>query len=53
MEEERIDLIPPNRTEWEHRSKHGTGETRKIVSWIWTGGGKLDLEDGADENGNE
>ncbi|KAL0568496.1 hypothetical protein V5O48_013487 [Marasmius crinis-equi] len=51
--EDNIDLVPPDRREWEHRTKHGTGETRKLVSWIWTGGGKLDLDDGADENGNE
>ncbi|KAL0576155.1 hypothetical protein V5O48_005823 [Marasmius crinis-equi] len=48
-----IDLIPPDRMEWEHRTRYGTGETRRIVSWIWTAGGKVDLEDGADEEGNE
>ncbi|KAL0574845.1 hypothetical protein V5O48_007118 [Marasmius crinis-equi] len=53
MEEAGISLIPPDRTEWEHRTKHGTGESRRVISWIWTGGGKLDLEDGADENENE
>ncbi|KAK7018821.1 hypothetical protein VNI00_018212 [Paramarasmius palmivorus] len=48
-----LDLIPPDRQQWEHRSKHGTGETRKDLSWIWTAGGKIDIEDGADENENE
>ncbi|KAL0567230.1 hypothetical protein V5O48_014762 [Marasmius crinis-equi] len=52
-QEENIDLIRPDRSEWEHRTKHGTGETRRLVLWIWTAGGRLDLEDGADENGNE
>ncbi|KAK7047944.1 hypothetical protein VNI00_006272 [Paramarasmius palmivorus] len=47
------DLIPPDRTEWEHRSIHGTGNTRKSVSWIWWRGGGLALDDGADENDNE
>ncbi|KAK7015545.1 hypothetical protein VNI00_019079 [Paramarasmius palmivorus] len=51
--EEAMSLIHPDRTEWEHRSKHGTGETRKGLSWIWTAGGQLQLEDGADENDNE
>ncbi|KAK7022727.1 hypothetical protein VNI00_017003 [Paramarasmius palmivorus] len=47
------DLIPPDRTEWEHRRVHGTGNTRKSISWIWWRGGSLVLEDGADENDNE
>ncbi|KAK7017019.1 hypothetical protein VNI00_018746 [Paramarasmius palmivorus] len=47
------DLIPPDRTEWEHRTIHGTGETRKEVSWIWVVPSKIRLEDGADENENE
>ncbi|KAL0562728.1 hypothetical protein V5O48_019353, partial [Marasmius crinis-equi] len=51
--EDGINLTQPDRTEWEHRTKYGTGESRRLVSWIWTGGGKLDLDDGADENGNE
>ncbi|KAL0564323.1 hypothetical protein V5O48_017724 [Marasmius crinis-equi] len=52
-ERDGFDLIPPDRTEWAHCTKHGTGETRKMVSWIWTSGGGLDLEDGANENSNE
>ncbi|KAL0564016.1 hypothetical protein V5O48_018041 [Marasmius crinis-equi] len=48
-----IDLVPLDRAEWEHRTKHGTGETRRVLSWIWTSGGRLDVEDRADENGNE
>ncbi|KAK7019683.1 hypothetical protein VNI00_018005 [Paramarasmius palmivorus] len=50
---EELDLIHPDRQQWEHRSKHGTGETRKELSWIWVSGGKIELEDGADENENE
>ncbi|KAK7020162.1 hypothetical protein VNI00_017840 [Paramarasmius palmivorus] len=48
-----IDLIHPDRQDLEHRSVFGTGETRKELSWIWLSGGKIDLEDGADENNNE
>ncbi|KAK7025935.1 hypothetical protein VNI00_015850 [Paramarasmius palmivorus] len=48
-----LDLIHPDRQEWEHRSKFGTGETRKELSWIWLSGGGIDVEDGADENSNE
>ncbi|KAK7041917.1 hypothetical protein VNI00_008898 [Paramarasmius palmivorus] len=48
-----LDLIHPDRQELTHRSKFGTGETRKELSWIWLSGGKIDLEDGADENDNE
>ncbi|KAL0578101.1 hypothetical protein V5O48_003880 [Marasmius crinis-equi] len=44
-------LIPLNRREWEIRSVHGTGETRKRLSWIWTHRGrKISLEDGVDDN---
>ncbi|KAK7019684.1 hypothetical protein VNI00_018006 [Paramarasmius palmivorus] len=52
VEEETLSLIHPDRTEWDHRSKHRTGETRKGLSWIWTAGGQLDLKDSADENNN-
>ncbi|KAK7035315.1 hypothetical protein VNI00_012082 [Paramarasmius palmivorus] len=47
------DLIPLDRTELEHRRVHGTGNTRKSISWIWWHGGSFVLEDGADENDNE
>ncbi|KAK7021079.1 hypothetical protein VNI00_017525 [Paramarasmius palmivorus] len=47
------DLIHPDRTAADHRTVHGTGETRKSHSWIWWAGGRLDLEDGADENNND
>ncbi|KAK7019233.1 hypothetical protein VNI00_018133 [Paramarasmius palmivorus] len=47
------DLIHPDRMAAEHRTVHGTGETRKSNSWIWWAGGSLNLDDGADENGNE
>ncbi|KAL0576618.1 hypothetical protein V5O48_005376 [Marasmius crinis-equi] len=44
-------LIPLDRREWEHRSVHGTGETRKTLSWIWTHRGhKINLEDGVDDS---
>ncbi|KAL0572308.1 hypothetical protein V5O48_009654 [Marasmius crinis-equi] len=48
-----IDLIPADRREYEHRTKHGTGETRKTNSWIWESGrgrSKLGLDDGADDD---
>ncbi|KAK7028198.1 hypothetical protein VNI00_014888 [Paramarasmius palmivorus] len=48
-----LDLIPCDRMEWEHRTVHGTGETRKEMSWIWTIASRINLEDGADENDNE
>ncbi|KAL0565292.1 hypothetical protein V5O48_016736 [Marasmius crinis-equi] len=51
--EEPIDLIPPDRREYEHRTKHGTGETRKSNSWIWEygrGRSKVGLDDGADDD---
>ncbi|KAK7023457.1 hypothetical protein VNI00_016763 [Paramarasmius palmivorus] len=48
-----FDLATIDRTEWNHRTVYGTGETRKGYSWIWFSGGKIDLEDGADEGDNE
>ncbi|KAK7024168.1 hypothetical protein VNI00_016546 [Paramarasmius palmivorus] len=45
-----IELVPLDRAEWSHRSQHGTGETRKEQSWIWTAGGKIDIKDGAEED---
>ncbi|KAK7022854.1 hypothetical protein VNI00_016900 [Paramarasmius palmivorus] len=52
-QEGELDLIHPDRTEWEHRTVHGTGDTRKEISWIWTVQWRIQLEDGADENDNE
>ncbi|KAK7019655.1 hypothetical protein VNI00_018040 [Paramarasmius palmivorus] len=53
-EEEVVDqLFTIDRTQWKHRTEHGTGETRKGYSWIWHSGGKIDLNDGADEADNE
>ncbi|KAL0568106.1 hypothetical protein V5O48_013884 [Marasmius crinis-equi] len=53
-EEEELDLVPADTQEWEYRTKHGTGETRKVNSWIWgssaQGVRKVSLEDGADED---
>ncbi|KAK7017912.1 hypothetical protein VNI00_018524 [Paramarasmius palmivorus] len=46
-------LLVVDRTEWNHWTTYGTGETRKGYSWIWHAGGKIDLEDGTDENDNE
>ncbi|KAK7016446.1 hypothetical protein VNI00_018883 [Paramarasmius palmivorus] len=46
-------LIAIDRTEWDHRTVHGTGETRKGYSWIWYAGRKIDVRDGADERDNE
>ncbi|EEB90060.1 hypothetical protein MPER_11783 [Moniliophthora perniciosa FA553] len=39
-----IILIHPDRTAYEVRTEHGTGETRRELSWIWWSGGQLDLD---------
>ncbi|KAK7464176.1 hypothetical protein VKT23_006342 [Stygiomarasmius scandens] len=39
-------------TRGEDSSRDGTGETRRLNSWIWTAGPGMSLKDGADE-GNE
>ncbi|KAL0568201.1 hypothetical protein V5O48_013793 [Marasmius crinis-equi] len=52
---EGIDLIPADLTNYHYRTAHGTGETRKVNSWIWEygrGRSKVGVDDGAD-NGNE
>ncbi|KAK7032459.1 hypothetical protein VNI00_013017 [Paramarasmius palmivorus] len=53
LDEDGVDLIPLDRAEWAHRSKHGTGESRKEQSWIWTAGGKIDVKDGAEGEDNQ
>ncbi|KAL0577484.1 hypothetical protein V5O48_004508 [Marasmius crinis-equi] len=46
-----LDLIPLDTHELQFRSAHGTGDTRKGLSWIWTHRGlKINVEDGADDN---
>ncbi|KAL0563483.1 hypothetical protein V5O48_018583 [Marasmius crinis-equi] len=48
-----IDLLPPDVSRYEYRTAHGTGETRKVNSWIWEygqGRNKLGVDDGADDN---
>ncbi|KAL0563824.1 hypothetical protein V5O48_018239, partial [Marasmius crinis-equi] len=52
--QEAIDLIPADTPDYDYRTKHGTGKTRKVNSWIWGASGqglkKISLEDGADED---
>ncbi|KAL0564960.1 hypothetical protein V5O48_017074 [Marasmius crinis-equi] len=49
--ENNLDLMPLDTREWNFCSVHGTAETRKALSWIWTHRGlKINLEDGADNN---
>ncbi|KAK7014119.1 hypothetical protein VNI00_019400, partial [Paramarasmius palmivorus] len=48
-----LQLIVPDRTEWAHRRVHGTGETRKEQSWIWTTGGRINIHDGGEEGDNK
>ncbi|KAK7024582.1 hypothetical protein VNI00_016187 [Paramarasmius palmivorus] len=45
-----IDLIPLDHMAYSHRTVHGTGETRKEQSWIWTAGGRIDTGDGGEED---
>ncbi|KAL0568511.1 hypothetical protein V5O48_013468, partial [Marasmius crinis-equi] len=46
-----LDLIPLDTHESNFRTTHGTGDTRKGLSWIWTHRGlKINVEDGADDN---
>ncbi|KAK7014066.1 hypothetical protein VNI00_015551 [Paramarasmius palmivorus] len=45
-----IQLVAPDRTAYAHRTVHGTGETRKEHSWIWTAGGVIDTADGGEED---
>ncbi|KAL0565947.1 hypothetical protein V5O48_016070, partial [Marasmius crinis-equi] len=50
---EGINLIPPDLSSYEYRTAHGTGETRKVNSWIWEyghGRNKLNVDDGADDD---
>ncbi|KAL0568964.1 hypothetical protein V5O48_013007 [Marasmius crinis-equi] len=53
-QEEELDLIPADTTDYDYRTKHGTGETRKVNSWIWGVSGQglneISLEDGADKD---
>ncbi|KAL0564010.1 hypothetical protein V5O48_018046 [Marasmius crinis-equi] len=46
---EEIDLLPPDISRYEYRTEHGTGETRKVNSWIWEygqGRNKIGLDTG-------
>ncbi|KAL0563521.1 hypothetical protein V5O48_018545, partial [Marasmius crinis-equi] len=50
---EGINLIPPDLSRYEYRTAYGTGETRKVNSWIWEyghGRNKLNVDDGADDD---
>ncbi|KAL0571417.1 hypothetical protein V5O48_010552 [Marasmius crinis-equi] len=45
--------LPPDISRYEYRTEHGTGETRKVNSWIWEygqGRNKIGLDDGADDD---
>ncbi|KAK7022747.1 hypothetical protein VNI00_016981 [Paramarasmius palmivorus] len=53
MDQGGIELIAPDRNEWAHRTVHGTGETRKQHSWIWTAGGSINVGDGAEGEDNQ